>query len=181
MHGHQVKPDAFISSCVVTQGPMFYASRKASIKSAVAQWQSAWLETEGPQVQASQASLRCVLEQEHNSYLSTGSTRKTCPYITEILLIGCKESNQTNKSIKIVHFCKLPRAILVCVPAFHFSEAILAHRKNNILSLLHAHNIDADNLVNAHKLINTFDVQSLESQYASLWSQTDSPDHLPWR
>ena len=108
-----------------------------------------WLETEGLQVQASQASLRCVLEQEHNSYLSTGSTRKTCPYITEILLMGCKESNQTNKSINIVHFCKLPRTILVYVPAFRLLKAILAHRKkNNILTLLHAHNIGADNLVN---------------------------------
>ena len=95
--------------------------------------------------------------------------------------MGCKESNQTNKSIKIVHFCKLPRAILVCIPAFRLLEAIFAHRKNNILTLLHAHNIGADNLVNAHKLINTFDVQSLESQYTSLWSQTDLPDHLPWR
>ena len=128
MHGHQVKPDALISACVVTKIPMFYASRKASIKSAVAQRQSARLETEGPQVKASQASLHCVLQQEHNSYLSTGSTRKTCPYITEILLMGCKESNQTNKSIKIVHFCKLPRAILVCVPAFRLLEAILAYR-----------------------------------------------------
>ena len=33
---------------------------------------------------------------------------------------------------------------------------------------MHAHNIGGDNLVNAHKLINTFDVQSLESQYTSL-------------
>ena len=38
MHGHQVKPDALISACVVTQVPMFYASRKAPIKSAFAQW-----------------------------------------------------------------------------------------------------------------------------------------------
>ena len=30
-----------------------------------AQWLSAWLETEGPRVRASPASLRCVLEQEH--------------------------------------------------------------------------------------------------------------------
>ena len=33
--------------------------------SAVAQWKSAWLETAGPRVRASPASLRCVLEQEH--------------------------------------------------------------------------------------------------------------------
>ena len=38
MHSHQVKPDALISACTVTQVPMFYATRKVSIKSAVAQW-----------------------------------------------------------------------------------------------------------------------------------------------
>ena len=32
--------------------------------SAVAQWKSAWLETEGPRVRASPESLRCVLEQD---------------------------------------------------------------------------------------------------------------------
>ena len=32
---------------------------------AVAQWKSAGLESEGPLVRASPASLRCVLEQEH--------------------------------------------------------------------------------------------------------------------
>ena len=32
--------------------------------SAVAQWYSAGLETEGPRVRASSASLRCVLEQD---------------------------------------------------------------------------------------------------------------------
>ena len=37
MHSHQVKPDALISACVVTHVPIFYASRKASIKSAVKQ------------------------------------------------------------------------------------------------------------------------------------------------
>ena len=117
MHRYQVKPDALISACVVTQVPMFYASRKASIKSSVVECLT---RDRGPQVQASQASLRCVLEQEHNFYLSTGSTRKTCPYMTEILLMGCKESNQTNKSIKIEHFCKLPRAILVAYQHFGF-------------------------------------------------------------
>ena len=82
--------------------------------------------------------------------------------------MGPKESNQTNKSIKIVHFCKLPGPILVCVPAFRLLEVILAHCKNNNQTLLHANNIGADNLANAHKLINIFDVQSLESQYTSL-------------
>ena len=128
MHGHQVKPDALISACVVPKSLCFMQAGKPQSR---AQWLSGRVldSAEGLQVQASQASLRCVLEQEHNSYLSTGSTRNTCPYISEILLMGCKESNQTNKSIKIVHFCKLPRAILVCVPAFRLLEAILAHRK----------------------------------------------------
>ena len=38
MHSHQVKSDALISACVVTQVLMFYASRKASIESEVDQW-----------------------------------------------------------------------------------------------------------------------------------------------
>ena len=32
--------------------------------SPVAQWKSAWLETEGPRVRALPASLRCVIEQD---------------------------------------------------------------------------------------------------------------------
>ena len=83
--------------------------------------------------------------------------------------MGCKESNQTNKSIKIVHICKLPSkhpCLRTSISAFR--GYIGPPQKSNILTLLHAHNIGADNLVNAHKLINTFDVQSLESQYASL-------------
>ena len=112
----------------------------------------------------------CVvsLNKNINPSLVLVQPKKTCPFITERFLIGRKESNQTNKSIKIVHFCKLPRAIIVCVPAFRLLEAILASRKNNILTLLHANDIGADNLANAHKLINTFDVESLESQYTSL-------------
>ena len=34
--------------------------------------------------------------------LERGQPRKTRPYITEILLMGHKESNQTNKSFKAV-------------------------------------------------------------------------------
>ena len=112
----------------------------------------------------------CVvcLNKSINPSLELVQPRKTCPYITERLLMGRKESNQTNKSIKIVHFCKLPRAILVCVPVIWLLEAMLAHRKNNNLTFLHANNIGADNFAIAHKLINTFDVQSLESQCTSL-------------
>ena len=36
------------------------------------------------------------LSMTHLSLLGTGSTRKTCPYMTERLLMGRKESNQTN-------------------------------------------------------------------------------------
>ena len=48
-------------------------------------------------VQASLASLRCVLEHEHSPSLVLVQPRKTRPFITERLLMGRKESNQTKK------------------------------------------------------------------------------------
>ena len=42
------------------------------------------------------ASLRCVREQDHPSLVLV-QPRKTCPFITERILMGRKESNQTNK------------------------------------------------------------------------------------
>ena len=51
--------------------------------------------------------------------------------VVPLMPTRAKESNQKNKSIKIVHFCKLPIAILVWVPAFWLIEAILAHCKKN--------------------------------------------------
>ena len=42
----------------------------------MAQWKSAWLETEGPQVRASPASLRCVLEQDTLILASTDSAQE---------------------------------------------------------------------------------------------------------
>ena len=39
--------------------------RQMLLKGSLVQWKSAWLETEGPRVRASPASLHCVLEQEH--------------------------------------------------------------------------------------------------------------------
>ena len=65
---------------------------------AVAQCYSAWLETEGPRVRASPASLRCS-PWARNIYpsLELVQPRKTRPYITERLLIGRKESNQAVK------------------------------------------------------------------------------------
>ena len=52
----------------------------------------------GPQVRASPASLRCVLEQD------TGSTQEDQPYIAVSLLMGRKESNQTKKNYVIFIF-----------------------------------------------------------------------------
>ena len=61
--------------------------------SEVAQWQSAWLETERPRVRASQASLRCGPSAWHIN----PSLVLVQPRLTERLLMGRKESNQTNK------------------------------------------------------------------------------------
>ena len=69
--------------------------------SAVAQWLSAWLETEGQRVRASPASLRCCpwARQIYPSLVQV-QPRKTRPCITERLLMGRKESNQTKKIFK---------------------------------------------------------------------------------
>ena len=70
------------------------------IGSAVAQWKSAWLETEGPRAQASPASLPCGTWARHiYPSLELVQPRKICPWLTERLWMGCKESNQTNKTI----------------------------------------------------------------------------------
>ena len=64
----------------------------------MAQWWSAWLETEGPRVRALPASLRCGPWARHiYPSLVLVQSRKTRPCITERLLMGRKESNQTNK------------------------------------------------------------------------------------
>ena len=67
----------------------------------MAQWYSAWLETEGPPVRASPASLRCGPWARH-IYLSLVlvQPRKTHSCLTERLLMGCKESNQTKNQKK---------------------------------------------------------------------------------
>ena len=62
--------------------------------------------TEGLRVRASPASLPCVLEQGHiNPSLVLVQPRKTRPYITQGLLMGCKELNQTNKQTNIPMVC----------------------------------------------------------------------------
>ena len=55
--------------------------------------------TEGPRVWASRGSLHCGPWARHiNPSLVLVQPRKTCPYITKRLLMGRKESNQTNKN-----------------------------------------------------------------------------------
>ena len=62
--------------------------------SAVAQWLSAWLETEGSRVRVSPASLPCGPWARHiYSSLVLVQPRKTRPCLTERLLMGRKESN----------------------------------------------------------------------------------------
>ena len=64
-----------------------------------AQWLSGRvLETEGPRVRASPASLLCGHRARHiYRSLVLVQPRKTRPWLTERLLMGRKESNQTNK------------------------------------------------------------------------------------
>ena len=70
---------------------------------AVVQWSSAWLETEGPRVWASLASLRCGLW-ARNIYpsLVLVQPRKTRACLTERLLMGRQESNQTKSNKKSI-------------------------------------------------------------------------------
>ena len=68
-----------------------------------AQWLSgsAWLETQRPRVRASQVSLRCgPWARRIYPSLVLVPPRKTRPCLTERLLMGRKESNQTNRMIR---------------------------------------------------------------------------------
>ena len=86
------------------QNMLLFMNKKGS---AVAQRQSTWLETEGPRVRASPASLRCGPWARHiYPSLVLVQPRKTRPCLSERLLMGRKESNQTNKQImnkKVTH------------------------------------------------------------------------------
>ena len=67
-----------------------------------AQWLSGWVldSRPGPQVQASPASLRCGPWARHIYHsLVLVQPWKTRPCLTETLLMGRKESNQTNKNL----------------------------------------------------------------------------------
>ena len=61
-----------------------------------------------PRVRSSPAPLCYVLEQDINPSLVLIQPRKTRHFITERLLMGRKESDQTNKKIKMFAPCNLP-------------------------------------------------------------------------
>ena len=63
-----------------------------------AQWQSAWLENEGLWVQASPASMCCVLEQDTLSLLSTGSTQEY-PYRHNWTIVDWDVKSQIKQTI----------------------------------------------------------------------------------
>ena len=76
--------------------------------STVAQWKSAWFETEGQRVRASPASLGCDPWARHISpRLVLVQPRKTHPCLTERLLMEHKESNQTNKQKTLIFYALL--------------------------------------------------------------------------
>ena len=63
----------------------------------MARWESAWLETQGPWVWASPATLHCGPWARHiYPSLVLVQPRNTHPCVTERFLMGRKESNQTN-------------------------------------------------------------------------------------
>ena len=57
-------------------------------------------------------SLRCVLEQEINPSLVLVQPRKTHPYKTERLLMGCKDQIKQKQKISIVHEIDIPDFVL---------------------------------------------------------------------
>ena len=72
--------------------------------SAVAQWLNVWLRIERPRVGASLASLRCGPWARHiYPSLVLVQPRKTRPCLTERLLMGHKESNQTKNNPNVTH------------------------------------------------------------------------------
>ena len=93
--------------------PVLELQGKDGRGSAVAQWLSAWLETEGPRVRASLASLYCGPWARHiYPILVLVQPRKTRPCLTERLLMGRKESNRTNKRWKEERSCSVGRTLV---------------------------------------------------------------------
>ena len=87
------------------KGKYFFCWRRGIIQSkeggsAVAQWKSAWIETEGPRVRACVTALCPWARHINPNWIVLVQPRKTRPFITERLLMGRKESNQINKQSK---------------------------------------------------------------------------------
>ena len=64
----------------------------------MAPWKSALLKTEGRKLEPHRRHCAVSLRKNISPSLVLAKPRKTSPFITEILLIGRKESNQTNKN-----------------------------------------------------------------------------------
>ena len=95
----------------------------------MAQWKSAWLQTEGSQVRASPASLRCGPWARHiYPSLVLVEPRKTRPCLAERLLMRLKESNQTN--------CyKHPKLFLSSDCYISISDFQIVHWCNSIINI----------------------------------------------
>ena len=65
----------------------------------MAQWYSACLETDGPGFEPHRRHCVVFLSKKINRSVVLVQPRKTRSYITERLLMGRKESNQTNKTV----------------------------------------------------------------------------------
>ena len=86
------------------------------------QWYSAWLETEGPRVRASPVSCPWAILIDPSLVLV--QPRKTCPYITErlLMLMGRKESNQTNNPFLVDSSIQFSTVLLWLNPVFNISN-----------------------------------------------------------
>ena len=116
----------FSASCY-----LFQVVRTNNLRgSAVVQCQSAWLETTGPLVWASPASLLCGPWARHiypSSVLV--KPRKSCFCLTERLLMGCKESNQTKQNLLLpcplyFLFFVFPTTALYCYSFLFYSCSV---------------------------------------------------------
>ena len=71
-----------------------------------------------------------VLEQDIYSSLVLVQPRKTCPCLTERLLMGRKESNQTNKTIFLISYPKH----VVGTQKNRLNETVLLSTQNTCLN-----------------------------------------------
>ena len=88
----------------------------------------------------------CPLARHINPSLVLVQPRKTRPYIAERLLVGCKESKQTNKQNHIKRY-RLNKSYLTILSVIHFSGETVERNLEKYLrqaeGLLRAGNVDA--------------------------------------